>query len=100
MTRPWTSGPACPKCGLSGTGSTLLDGAPVAPPACICTACGHAWAGTPEERERAEASDRAWAAECERAECCEREKAQRERDVAQARSLYEAAGRPLPEWLR
>jgi hypothetical protein len=101
MTRPWTSGPDCPKCKMTGTGGTMIRGVdPVAPPGCVCQACGHGWEGTPEERERAEASDRAWDAECAREAEAEKERRVSDAAKAQARSLYEAAGRPVPEWAR
>jgi hypothetical protein len=96
----WTSGPNCPACGLAGVGTCKLGGAPTAEPYVACISCGHCWAVSAEDRARARASDRAWAAELERQEREGHEEQESAKARARARELYAAAGRPIPDWAR
>jgi hypothetical protein len=66
----------------------------------VCGACGLLWDGTPEQYAQAERADAAYAEQIAREEAEQREAEQRERDRAQAIALFEAAGMPLPAWLR
>lgn len=62
----------------------------------VCGGCGVLWEGTAAERAQADGAQAAFDAECE-AEA-QREAARADRE--QARSLFVAAGKPVPAWLR
>ena len=92
--------PTCPgkPCGLP-TGVRLDPDEP-GDRMLVCAACGLVWQATPEEYAQADAADRAHEERREREEREAREREQAAKDRAQARAMFEAAGRPVPAWLR